>query len=114
MEESIFHYKDGHEGDPAYIVYESWFLQAPEYLDAVRVSSYVDWIYEIIVTDGDLTGDDWVDFQDFARYASQWQRDDCNEQNSWCDGANFLEPFGIVDLNDLSFLTDNWLTGWQF
>jgi len=70
------HFEQGHEGDPDYIIYDqSWFRNRddpnvldPDYFDAVRLSSYAVWILETIPERllGDLTGDDWVDFADFA------------------------------------------------
>lgn len=92
---------------------ESWF-SPPDYIDAVRISSYADWIFNTINVDGDLTGDDWVDFADFAVFARHWQRCDCNEQNEWCQGADFEPTYGIVDWYDLAALREKWLTGWQY
>lgn len=95
---------------------ESWFRNPthpstlhPDYLDAVRVSSYVDWILETIPPrlPGDLTGDDWVDLADFAVFAQYWQNTDCHFPD-WCAGAD-SEPDGDVDWDDLAALLDNWL-----
>ena len=89
------HYEAEHLGDPNYILYEAWFrnretplIKQPDYLDAVRVSSYAAWILQIINVEGDLTRDDWVDFADFAALAEYWQSNECTVQNDWCGGAD--------------------------
>lgn len=113
------HYEEGHSGDPAYRLYESWFrnranpvIFLPDYFDAVRVSSYSTWILGTIPPrlPGDLTGDDWVDFADFAVFARYWQNTNCHLPD-WCAGAD-NEQDGDVDWNDLAVLTDNWLCDW--
>jgi hypothetical protein len=113
------HYEQGHEGDPNYILYESWFrnkthpdIPQPDYLDAVRISSYAPWILQTIPArlPGDLTGDDWVDFADFAVFAQYWQNTDCHPPD-WCAGADY-EPDGDVDWADLAALADGWLCDW--
>ena len=73
----------------------------PDKFDAVRISSYAQWIKQIIQP-ADLTGDEWVDFADFALFANNWQRTDCNSSNNWCDGADFIPHDGTVDWNDLA------------
>jgi len=112
------HYVEGHEGDPAYYLYEAWFrdranpnILAPDYLDALRISRYHQWINDTIpeTVPGDLTGDDWVGLEDFAVLASFWRQTDCQQPN-FCLGAD-SEPDGDVDFDDLTFLVDNWLTG---
>ena len=92
---------------------ESWF-RPPDCIDAVRISSYADWISQTINVPGDLTGDDWVDFADFAVFARNWWRSGCNEQNNWCEGADFEPTDGSVDWHDLAFLANKWLTGWEY
>ena len=114
------HYEQGHEGDPNYIIYDqSWFRNRdnhvvldPDYLDAVRLSSYAAWILQTIPArlPGDLTGDDWVDFADFAVFAQYWQNTEC-EFPDWCTGADY-EPDGDVDWADLAALIDGWLCDW--
>jgi hypothetical protein len=115
------HYEPGHSGDPNYILYQSWFrnrenphTRQPEYLDAVRISSYATWILQTIYVEADLTADDWVDFADFSFFAQHFGRDDCDQSNSFCQGADFEPPYGTVDYNDLAYLADRWLTGWQY
>jgi hypothetical protein len=111
------HFEEGHYGDPAYYLYEAWFRDranpetlAPDYVDAVRISRYHQWITDTIpdVLPGDLNGDDWVDFADFAVFASFWQKNDCHAPD-FCLRAD-TEPDGDVDFDDLAFLADRWLT----
>jgi hypothetical protein len=85
----------------------------PDFFDAVRISSYAQWIKQIIVA-GDLTGDEWVDFTDFALFANEWQRSDCNTANNWCDGADFIPHDGNADYDDLGVLSEHWLSGWEY
>ncbi|MBN1795135.1 MAG: hypothetical protein JW804_00520 [Sedimentisphaerales bacterium] len=113
------HYVPGHEGDPAYRLFETWFRKAqnplikdPDYLDAVRVGSYASWINSIIHTNGDINGDDWVDIKDFALLSNHWSNT-CSTGNNYCDGTDLAEPFGVIDFNDLAVITENWLDGWQ-
>ena len=110
------HYEEGHEGDPAYILLESWFrdrsnpaLSDADVFDAVRISSYAQWISQTIpeVPPGDLTGDDHVDGADFAVFAAYWQRTDCGAPD-WCRGAD-CEPDGDVDGLDLAAFAEHWL-----
>jgi len=113
------HYEQGHDNDPNYAIYnQTWFRNAynpskldPDYIDAVRLSSYATWINLTIPPrlPGDMTGDDWVDFADFAVFASYWLDTDCHAPD-WCLGADF-EPDGDVDLADLAEFTYYWLTG---
>ena len=74
----------------------------PDYFDAVRISSYAQWIKQIIQ----------VDFAEFAVFANNWQRTDCNSTNYWCDGADFIPHDGTVDWDDLTVFADYWLTSW--
>ena len=89
---------------------ESWF-NPPDSLDAVRVSSYTAWILGTIPDrlPGDLTGDDRVDFADFAVLTQYWLDMGCASPD-WCAGAD-SEPDGDVDWADLAFLIENWLSG---
>ena len=88
---------------------ESWFRDRespfdpkPDYFDAVRISSYVDWIRETVPvsTPGDLNGDQQIDRLDLAVFASLWLSSDCAGLHP-CLGADF-EPDGDVDLDDLA------------
>lgn len=111
------HFEEGHDGDPNYAIYdETWFrdradpnLRLPEYLDAVRISSYTQWIKNtaVLKVRGDLDGDGYVDFADFATFAQVWLNKDCQEPD-WCRGADF-EPDGDVDWADLAEFTNHWL-----
>lgn len=114
------HYEQGHEGDPAYRLYESWFrsrtdpnILQPDYFDAVRVSSYASWILATIPPrlPGDLTGDDWVNFDDFAVFAQYWLNTNCHSPD-WCAGADCGRD-GDVDWDDLAALADGWLCDWS-
>lgn len=96
---------------------ESWFrndmfpgVPDPDLIDAVRISSYSAWSVENIplYVAGDVSGDGWVDFADFAILASYWGGT-C-ESPGHCEGADF-EPDGNVDGVDLCFLAERWLTG---
>jgi hypothetical protein len=59
---------------------------------------------------GDFEPDGDVDFADYAAFAPQFRRNDCEELNDWCGGADFNHLDG-VNLDDLKALTDNWLVG---
>jgi hypothetical protein len=59
---------------------------------------------------GDFEPDGDVDFADYAAFAPHFRRNDCEELNDWCDGADFNQLDG-VNLDDLKALTDNWLAG---
>jgi len=111
------HHQQGHESDPNYILYEARFrkksnpnVPKPDLLDAVRISSYAQWINDRIpsVLPGDLNGDDYVDIADFSVFAGQWPRTDCRPPNP-CLGAD-SEPDGDVDWLDLAKFASHWLT----
>ena len=55
----------------------------------------------------DFTGDCFVNVEDFA-YIAYWWMDSCTTFNSFCSGADF-DSSGLVDANDLAFLTADWL-----
>jgi hypothetical protein len=112
------HYQQGHDDDPNYLLYDqSWFrdrddpnVLAPDYLDAVRLSSYAQWINQILqqaALPGNFNGDDCVDFRDFAIFAQYWLSSDCHAPD-WCREADF-EPDGDVDWNDLAEFASHWL-----
>ena len=95
---------------------QSWFRENsrpnspdPDGIDAVRISSYADQINGIISVMVDLTGDYWVDYDDFSVVADHWEDTDCNSLNDWCDGADFEPTDGRVDWDDLDILMNGWL-----
>jgi len=55
----------------------------------------------------DSNGSGFVDLEDFARFASQWQHNTCIA-DTWCDGQDFNKS-GVVNLSDLHYLLINWL-----
>jgi hypothetical protein len=87
---------------------ESWY-DPPDDIAAVRISSHDKWISGTIAERlaGDLTGDDWVDFADFAVFAQYWQHTNCHSPD-WCAGADH-EPDGNVDWADLNVIVEGWL-----
>jgi len=111
------HYAEGHEDDPNYILEQSWFrnrgqpeLPDPDYLDAVRIGPYADWIRMALGSPmpGDLNEDLRVDFADAAILGLHWGRTDCAAPD-FCGRADF-EPDGDVDFDDLAWLAVHWLT----
>jgi len=114
------HFEPGHEGDSDYILFEAWFrnrddplVRQPEYMDAVRISSYAAWLAQTIPPrlPADLTGDDYVNCEDFAVFAKYWQNHQCNSPD-FCAGAD-SEPDGDVDWLDLAAFADGWLCDWD-
>ncbi len=66
-------------------------------------------VYEFAVGgDMDLDGD--VDLPDHAVFASLWRDIDCNEDNRWCNRADFNYS-GDVTFDDLIMSVTNWLEG---
>jgi hypothetical protein len=59
------------------------------------------------VADIDLNGE--VDFIDYAMLCELWGQTSC-EFPSWCNGCDFDKSY-IVDINDLSQMTEYWLFG---
>ncbi|MHC4574048.1 MAG: hypothetical protein ACYS76_07935 [Planctomycetota bacterium] len=49
-----------------------------------------------------------VDFRHFAKFAQHWLNAPCDENNTWCDGAD-LNHIDGVDWADLRLLLDEWL-----
>ena len=103
---------------------ETWFRSNitpsqsahPDYNDAVRVSSYVEWI-ESIVSDvcvtqvwSDFNGNCSVDIFDLADFAWQWLRNDCGPGNNFCEGAD-VEPDGDVDFGEFAAFSGDWGRG---
>jgi hypothetical protein len=68
----------------------------------------IHWVEENLSHLPDLQQDGYIDFKDFAIFASQWLNTDCNCLNSWCNRADITED-GIVDLFDLSNFASYWL-----
>lgn len=60
----------------------------------------------------DLTGDCFVNFDDFTIVA-QWWIEDCNSFNNFCEGADF-DVSGRVNVNDLTVLTADWAENHAF
>jgi predicted outer membrane repeat protein len=58
----------------------------------------------------DLLFDHIINFGDEAMFALNWLRDDCNENNDWCNDADFTFD-GDVDFEDMGFLFECWLVG---
>jgi len=56
----------------------------------------------------DLDFDGQVNFKDFAGFANNWGRTDCNSANHWCSYAD-LNRDGDVDKIDLKNFTEQWL-----
>jgi len=73
----------------------------------------VDGSVTIIVLFGDVEPDGDVDFHDFLAVARNWNREDCDEDNGWCQGTDFgLDGAdGVVNFKELSALAQNWLSG---
>ncbi|MDP6416020.1 MAG: hypothetical protein QGG54_13490, partial [Gammaproteobacteria bacterium] len=61
----------------------------------------------------DLDGDGQKDFNDFALFALNWGRTDCNSSNNYCSGSDFGQD-GNVDGNDLKVVANEWLTDSAF
>jgi hypothetical protein len=51
-----------------------------------------------------------LEFADFAGFAGQWYRTDCDAGNDWCSGNDF-DRNGTVDIDDLMSFADGWLVG---
>ena len=62
------------------------------------------------VIDGIYLSPCGLKFLEFAGFAAQWGRADCNADNNWCSGADFSRD-GMVFVDDLATFADGWLTG---
>ena len=51
---------------------------------------------------------DMVNIVDFALFAQQWLRDDCQAENDWCKGAD-LNQNSAVNIIDISIMASDWL-----
>ncbi len=61
-----------------------------------------------VILETDLNNDNKTNMLDFAQFANQWLRADCEESNNWCQGADF-DKNSDVDLSDLAEITESWL-----
>jgi hypothetical protein len=66
------------------------------HLDAVRVSSYAEWIVESVY------------LLELGNLAGHWLNDDCDEANNYCNGADVFRD-GIVNMKDFGLLAGRWL-----
>jgi fibronectin type 3 domain-containing protein len=62
------------------------------------------------VIDGIYLSPYGLQFVDFAGFAGQWNRTDCDASNDWCS-ANDFNRDGAVDIIDIAAFAENWLTG---
>jgi hypothetical protein len=76
--------------------------------DGQAVSESQTWVFTTKPPNPDLSGDNFVNFTDFAILASHWL-ETCSEPD-YCGGADYYHD-GQVDSDDLSYLSENWLTG---
>ena len=56
----------------------------------------------------EITGDNIINFKDFAKFARGWLDNDCYEFNGYCDRAD-LNFDNLVDNDDLKIIVDDWL-----
>ena len=56
----------------------------------------------------DLVFDGTIDMADMALFMEQWLRDDCSDNNRWCEGADFNFD-GEVNFEDDAFLVSCWM-----
>ena len=54
-----------------------------------------------------------VDLEDFAKFAFNWDLDNCNLDNNWCNGADLNES-GDVKMDDLMEVCSLWLQSQPF
>jgi hypothetical protein len=76
-----------------------------DYVSGVETTS----IDNICITSGlspDLSGDEFINYEDFALFAPYWQLTSC-ESPGWCNETN-LNQDGTVDLKDLEYLGGRW------
>jgi len=50
-----------------------------------------------------------TDFTNFADFANEWLRTDCDGANNWCNGADYPPEDGSVNIEDLAQFTVYWL-----
>ncbi len=112
------HYEFGREDDPDYVIWESWFrdrdnpeTEEPDLIDAVRLSSYADWIRSVVpaTAAGDFTADGFINFADAAVFAMYYGDNDCKSP-AFCAGAD-SDQDGDVDFADFMRFAQQWLNG---
>jgi hypothetical protein len=64
------------------------------------------YIFEKVCQQGDLNGDCWTDFRDFALFAQLWLRGGC-EAAYWCEGSD-LDHSSYVDWADFAGFAQQW------
>jgi hypothetical protein len=57
----------------------------------------------------DISGDCYVNYEDFATIADYWLSSDCFWLNNYCDGADLKPMDGDVDFSDLGTFVQQWL-----
>jgi fibronectin type 3 domain-containing protein len=62
------------------------------------------------VIDGIYLSPDSLKFADFAGFADNWNRTDCDISNDWCSGSDFTRD-GAVSLDDVLAFAESWLAG---
>jgi hypothetical protein len=62
------------------------------------------------VIDGIYLSPCGLKFLEFAGFAAQWGRTDCDSSNDWCSGGDFNRD-GTVGIDDLAAFADGWLAG---
>jgi hypothetical protein len=74
------------------------------YLDNLVIENLEAWYAA-----ADIDGSGGVDFADFSILASVWRQENCGFPN-FCEGAD-INYDGVVGIEDLQRLTENWLEG---
>jgi arabinogalactan endo-1,4-beta-galactosidase len=77
--------------------------------DNISVSWEGPWVAQQVIN-GVYLSPCCLEFINFADFAAQWNRSDCNVGNDWCDAFDFNRD-GSVLLDDLMAFVNNWLTG---
>ncbi len=67
-------------------------------------------VLQSLIPAADIDCPDGVNFIDFAIFANQWGRENCNSSNAYCGGAD-LNQSGTVDFWDLEIFSKHWLEG---